>query len=323
MIRKGILCFFVLILNTFCNYLSASENLQIYFFRGKQIYKINLDGTEEKCISSGNTSRFQWSPDGKKICFMTRKGLFLVDQSNKEKLLTSFPQKSKVTNCFEWSPNSKKIVYGVYDKDTNKDTKIDKKDSYSLYLLTVSSLGTKKIASISGSSFQTPFYWSKKEGNIYFTNFTVYSCDYVKVKYYRYSVKNKRSYLQGSEKWPNNNLVKYIGKKFLHFNQTNDDAFWKDSDTSKLGQVAFIEMGNLYLKNNNEEKRVGEKIRGFDCFVDKFNMGYHNPIWLPDNYHILVVKNTFMGNHIYIVDIKTKEIRKLAKGKAANYFHKR
>lgn len=316
-----LILFFVLSCFFLPEYLLAEENLPIYFFRGEMIYRINLDGTGEKCISSERTTKFQWSPDGEKICFMTAEGLFLIDNRNNEKLLTSFPQKSKIVNTFEWSPDSKKIVYGIYDKDTNKDGKIDEKDACSLCFLDISRLQKRKIASVTGPPFQIPFYWSKKGENIYFTNFDL-SGGKTLIRCYRYSLKKKRNYFMGVEEWPNNNIVKYVGKKKFHFNQNNETTFFETKDVSSDGQTIFTEEGNVYLISKDEQQELGKKIGEFKYFINKFNKGYYNPVWLPDNEHILVVKEVLLRNYIYLVNVKNGEIKKITKGRAANYFHR-
>ncbi|MCK4533747.1 hypothetical protein KAU39_08160, partial [bacterium] len=208
--------FFVFSIFFLENYSLANDNLPIYFFQRGRIHKINLDGIGEKCLSTKETSKFQWSPNGENICFMTTTELFLLDKDNKEKLLTSFPQMPIIVNKFEWSPDNRKIIYGIY-----------KKNACSIWVLDVSSLKTRKIVSVKGPAFQIPFYWSKSGKSLYFTDFDLTGGRQL-IKHYRYSLQKKKKYLLGVEAWPNNNLVEYVGRKNFHFNQGIESSFeWK------------------------------------------------------------------------------------------------
>jgi Tol biopolymer transport system component len=310
--KKNVLfvLFFIFSIFFLENYLLAKDSLPIYFFQRGKIHKINFDGREEKCLSTGKTSKFQWSPDGENICFMTTKGLFLVDKDNKEKLLTSFPQTSAIVSVFEWSPNNKKIAYGIY-----------KKNACFLWVLDVSSLKTRKIVSVKGPAFQIPFYWSKSGESIYFTDFDLTGGRQL-IKHYYYSLQKKKKYLLGVEEWPNNNLVKYVGRKKFHFNQGLESSFERKNDVSGDGQTVFTEAGNIYLLPKDSREIQGKRIMEFKYFFAKFNKGYYNPVWLPNNEYVLVTKEVLFQNSIYLVNVKNGEIKKITKGKAANYFHR-
>ncbi len=94
--------------------LLISDDKDESLLREAKKWKIEyLTGTDENCFDP------QWSPDGKKIAYVSGQGDLMVmdaDGGGKKKLFTS-PN----TPSFSWSPDSRWIAYSVEDNEYNGD----------------------------------------------------------------------------------------------------------------------------------------------------------------------------------------------------------
>lgn len=91
----------------------ANDGVHVTFSNGEELRKLNVETLEEKTISKDVYS-FAWSPDGSKIIYKKRSGIYLSnkDGSNETELseLNDEIEDNAVYNI-DWAPNGEKVIF--------------------------------------------------------------------------------------------------------------------------------------------------------------------------------------------------------------------
>ncbi|BAY50294.1 putative WD40-like Beta Propeller (plasmid) [Scytonema sp. HK-05] len=150
-------------------YLSPNGQ-QVVFFKDKNIYKMNTDGSGLMELSHAPgeyPSQLIWSPDGRQIAFSYGKypnqEIYLLNVERKTLTnLTNEPQKQPYDGILSWSPNGTQLAY-YHDQGGNRPgTRLD------IYLLDVNR-GTVKNLTQKPGEYST-LTWSPNGKEIAFAN---------------------------------------------------------------------------------------------------------------------------------------------------------
>ncbi|MBD2681319.1 MULTISPECIES: DPP IV N-terminal domain-containing protein [Nostoc] len=238
-------------------YLSP-DGQQVVFFKDKNIYKMNTDGSGLIKLSNAPSeypSQLTWSPDGREFAFSAGKSLheqiYLVNVKKKTlKSLTNQPQKEPYDGIFSWSPNGTQLAYYHTQGRNRPGTQLD------IDLLDINRGTVKKLTHKPGQ--YSNLTWSPDGKQIAFAN-----GDFSHKNLYVMYIDSLKS-TQIAPKLPLSTI---------------DGLSWS-SDSQK---IAFVREEKTNQKPNNQSilyvvNRDGYKLMKLSNFKDVFTS---EPTWKP------------------------------------------
>lgn len=310
------------------------DPIKIYYVKGKEkdLYSINIDGSDERKILESLANRvYGWSPSGEKMFVVTKNGLIIMNSDGTDQLkivsnikveeqdipFFRLPAISSPTDV-EWSPNKKYIIYGIVDRDTNGNGKIEPiYDSLTYYLFNLETKEKREIFRQRHKSFPKDYVhqivWHDNSREVYIFN-TVYTSGNDRVgQVLSYNIEShqltklkegvdrKGGGSHSSESYIETfkDNISFTRKNF----QTNDFTYGYDLEEINGIKISFDrQKGELILQKTSpspelltQEYILGKHVTTGDVYPRK---ELHHFLWLPDNKLIIF----FLENKICIFD---------------------
>ncbi|MFC1770541.1 hypothetical protein ACFLZV_01510 [Candidatus Margulisiibacteriota bacterium] len=311
---------FMLIFALYVNKVDAFEpdtkwsdyKLRLYIVDDKGFLIKNVNGSYEKRLIN-NPGGFKIAPNAKKAIYITEQKLFLIDlEQDTFKVIFENNNKELDLHFFTWSPDSNylSIIMKILDSKDNYNNLIN---NYVIKYFRIKDHNILKSISLSKSSTSS-FYFSKTGDSIYYLNWNndlgeILNCSFKtnKIKLVKKQKKGENFYLYLiKDKLFINSSARYITYNCINF-----------KDISTDNKEIRSEYGSILIKQGDKK----EKIFNFWLFDHKFNSGFDNVYWLPDNRHAIFrgptgyikIGNEILfnyGNHnqAYILDSETKKV---------------
>lgn len=274
----------------------VKSNMPVYFITGKDLARVNLDGTGFKYVLEAPTPirEYHLSPDGNQVIAVTDQELYLIENNAlAPQLIDSlgdFVRDKKaegIINGVKWAPDSRKFCYSLHQW-----SQFASQDSNYVFDL---NLRQKKI--MVNPLYKIPeLYWSKDGNILYYERYTtknIRSAEPYEIQFYWVSletlkpelIREFRSSTYKIESMPLKSIGidLYVPSSKRSFTRTilNEPVAVSDRGT----KVIFEKNHSLYYVKNNKKT----KLYRFQKEKKRKKIPIQEMVWLPGDQYLIII----------------------------------